>query len=919
MAKSHNDGRKKTRQPRFLLPDLARVPRLEVSDDTLFRGAPEIAANAGVRTDARLRDVAKSIQNTKNISTLMGDTVTGSGTTGRGLLGNACSHYLGVNRFGWWDAVVPATGAIGSGSDETTLETVFCNEFCSSLATVVGADLDGSSSTPARKVSWDMFQVGSSPNNIPHIEFSLRTVRPTSIPTIMLASVYTRDSGSAQVLQKVIYNCVEEGCMPDPAQPRPPLIIDFVVPQRAVGLEFGFLGEDHRIINPEHVQLIARNRDGEEIFTAQAYRTVNANSVRGLIGVRDQNGAISSVELRFEHPEYTILELQLIYRIWHEPLPPAAVRQGAVETVWYGPNDGRNLETRACEPLPFHCGSYIPMVRGFRLEFLDGEPHEVSSLSIRLDDVRHDRSCEGGQVELVARGGIGANDVERSYNAYKIKIYYTLLAWDSTQMDVNFTRVTIGGLGLQHSFGKIIVDDPCSLSREWEAPGQNVCGEVDGFMRSYGCTAYHDQMERMSFWLDIPYRTRGHYPRSSLVTSEPVGISVDIDGASASNKTSLLWTMESTIEGDHEGRTRWDMSGTLITGPSVVRPFSSILDSGSNIEVNLRSDVRRADREWFFTPDDVANLNLIAPMEADMTFVSPEFFNFGEIDEIQALDVEVKGDSYDGSRVNWKMGFESEGHFAVAWPRFGGLVRRIRRPRTTLSKRDVRFDNAIVDVVTLMPDQFGFVRNEGNIPVFINELTWGGQYVREFSPRFEYRGEVLSETELANRAPLRLDPGEALTIGGRFFTIEGGDTERSAWLEFRTNSMQTPYVHVDLSAQLVPSQAEGEWFPPMYNFGNVEVGYDETHVASINSKGRSPLIVRSLAIKAPPGSVMRADTGFSFTGASATNRYQIEAGGFLDLRITFTPTTAGQVEVLLVAETNAGTLGLRLLGEGVAH
>ena len=158
----------KRKRDRSNLSKLARARKVQFPD-TSFEDAPEIAANAGVRTDARLRDAAAMTHRGEDALSLRGDIVTGLGTTGRGLLGVTCDHYLPANRFAWWDVDkaggVPDTGRIGDTAD---LRKTFCDEFCSSLATVVGADLDGPfRSSKAHKVPWDGLRSGSSPNNTP--------------------------------------------------------------------------------------------------------------------------------------------------------------------------------------------------------------------------------------------------------------------------------------------------------------------------------------------------------------------------------------------------------------------------------------------------------------------------------------------------------------------------------------------------------------------------------------------------------------------------------------------------------------------------------------------------------------------------------------------------------------------------------
>lgn len=938
--KGHKSQRKDERR-RSEFPDLVRAPKPDIPA-TVFDNAPEVAAAAGLKTDARLRDATASIHQTVDATFLKGDFVTGIGRTGRGLSARTCEHYLPEDRFKWWDVEqrgeIPETGAFSLPKD-------FCNEFCSSLATVVGSNLDAPSRFKARQVSWDRLQPGSSPNNTPLIEFSVRTLRPESVPTIWLFPLLTPEAkDEAQVMgknpepvhTKVLVNAVEDGHVLDPSGARPSLFIDFVVPQRAVGLEFGFLGATPETIDWRHVKLIARNRDGTELKTAEAVKKLFPNDVDNLIGVRHEGGNISSVELRFENSESPILQPQIVYRIWHEPFPPAVIRQGTVEQIFSDQNGAENRELRVQERPPFHCSSAILMVRGFRLEFLDDECHEIKDFHFEI--FGRGGTPQRGQFEFTnleqsslrigVRGAIYAKDAEHLI-PYKLKVYYTVLAWDPAQMDVFVTRAGASTNGIPlpqpHSYGRIVVQDPCQLRREWEPPGSNVCGEVDSVIHSwrgivYGVRApvlgspYVDQhLKNVMFWQNRPARVRGFQPGSASITPEPIGVSIDIHGPSNSPSTSLIWTMQSKIEGDYERANRWEMSGALLTGSSVLRPVSMYFDFDDfPLDAPLHN-TRREQREWWVMPESVSRYNMYAPIEADMAFVSFELMQFWDLDEVRSLDVEVKGHSYDGNRVIWKMGVETQDYDAVLWPRFGGVVRRARRPDTTLSKRDVRFENIQSDVIALAPEQFGFVRNEGNIPIFISEVTKGGEHAREFMPRFQHQERIMSFAELA---PLRLDPGESLVIGGRFFTTDD-QTDRSAWLEFRTNSTRSPYVVVDIYAQLLPSRAAGALLPEVYNFGNVAVGFHELRTATIQSYGHSPLLVRSWMMQAPAGGMMHAEPVFNVHGLSPTNWIQIEPRLFADFMITFEPTTIGPVEANLVFDTNAGQLTMRLVGTGI--
>jgi hypothetical protein len=106
---------------------------------------------------------------------------------------------------------------------------------------------------------------------------------------------------------------------------------------------------------------------------------LRANTVFNLVGVRHQGGAITSVELRFHDPENHILEPQIVFRIWHEPLPLSAVKQGTLATEGgrgaFAPPSDRPVIRLPPPPvpfgpdeirLPFRCNRAVVMLRGFK-------------------------------------------------------------------------------------------------------------------------------------------------------------------------------------------------------------------------------------------------------------------------------------------------------------------------------------------------------------------------------------------------------------------------------------------------------------------------------------------------------------------------------------------------------------------------
>ena len=360
---SSDDSQKGYLRPGAHLPESARVRR-PMKAEPPWKDAPILAANAGVRTDARLREFADEIRS-GDYSHLRATPRRGFGTSSRGLA--ECPYYLPKNRFEWWDwwhnnkdsermPDGPLSILEGADSAQASIEV----EFCSTLATVVGTDLGDISRVVGRNLPWDSLADGASPNETAGIEFLIRENRPGSVPVIREIDV---DIGGEVSRRRVLVHGVEEGYEPDPALPRPSLFFDFAVAQRAVALEFGFLSDDEgRRIESRRALLIAYDRDGGMVGASNGSITrvsyLRPNFVRNVIGIRDRHGSIRSVELRFGGSDNPIPEPQLVYRIWHEALPPAAVRQGSVEQVWHGPGHPENSDQEVEEKLPFHCDRY---------------------------------------------------------------------------------------------------------------------------------------------------------------------------------------------------------------------------------------------------------------------------------------------------------------------------------------------------------------------------------------------------------------------------------------------------------------------------------------------------------------------------------------------------------------------------------
>ncbi|MGH8671942.1 MAG: hypothetical protein ACREUA_07895, partial [Burkholderiales bacterium] len=262
---------------------------------------------------------------------------------------------------------------------------------------------------------------------------------------------------------------------------RPSLWIDFDSPRRAVGIEYSYVRAMGGI-DPSGVKLIAYDRAGRFIIGTDGKgcivgrdglppqgsscaplplpRTyVDDNEMDQRIGVRDAAGNITTVELRFDYakadslppegPGRRIIEPQVIARIWHEALPPAAVLQDLVGTELRSPGDVPGEGVFSFAPfeetyrvplgprsfrLPYRFDRAAAFLRGFRFEALDSSPHEVSTLEAGI--TQNDFMFVPGVGEEVTITPAGA---VRSVLPFRVVPYFTLVAWDSEQASLSFS------------------------------------------------------------------------------------------------------------------------------------------------------------------------------------------------------------------------------------------------------------------------------------------------------------------------------------------------------------------------------------------------------------------------------------------------------------------------------------------------
>lgn len=951
------------------------------------------------RADARIKEVVGRILE-GNFSDLpkLGPPL--MGTTGRGVepgqsIGE-CQHWLREDRFAWFHKTPPATGPLSG-----VREDVLRDEFCSSLSTIIGgqfSNLPLPDPRPKQLISWADERDESLPkflsvNHVPGVGFSVRSdpaISPPGLETLALrlnspelvsvpALVFAQPGGSA------------------PAGGTISLFVDFVLPQRAVALEFGYVGSKE-LFEHEEVQLIAFDSAGDHIIVSNApgeagilksdakaitQPTIASGSVFA-IGLRHDQGEIASVELRFtaSHPGTAV---PFVFRFWHESLPPAAVLQGTIVTeggnrsfaeftdpVYQLPEpvdeNGVVIPFRTervrTERLPFRCDRAIVMLRGFKLETLDQTPREVQRIAVEVNPrlaaggVNQTpgvfRVERGGSVYLEPSGALITR--ERFAFGYRVHIYFTLVCWDSEQMDVAIELAQQLQAPLQQESSMtgnaIHVSDPCAQPGRLHNISGGVCGPLFGALQGFDFRTTEDQ-EVAELKLEVgtaltgppppesgpDFHTPFHLPREVVATPylERVGMHVEwrfgsfLSGGDANyvynpNAGGVTYTR---IPNSYSRSVR----GAILTGESLVLRTDA---SGFGI---YRPRVGARPPQDFFTnplPD--------VPLEGDVAFVGLGGFNFEVDGPIREIEVELKATGYDGRRLQWKAAGgvsttpwisggadpDTTDGYAFPLPTFGALTRRSIVARTQLAVQpDVEF-NGHVGMLSLLPTQFGAIRNEGNIPALIIQGQISGPHVDEFTMQLVHPVRGASETvflrDLPSRGPIVLSPGETLLVGGWFFTdteAGPGDPPRAAFLDFLTNVPSSREIRMNVRGRTSPQDARAEIFPTWINFGIVDVAALRPPRPSVQliSVGNSPVLVHSVTLQDPAAGFAINIPQLPVSGGQLLANgvpYQVDPASALSVEITFPtrnlvgPRPFGPRETFLVFDTNAGIFRAQL-------
>jgi hypothetical protein len=894
--------------------------------------------------------------------------------TASGLGGLA--HYLPTNRFEWWHADVPVTGAVRASELKDPApdpQRALHREFYSTLASVAGTRLDEIDPVPlAKKLSWERL---ADANALPGAEFVVRRSPGASLPTL---SVIALDRGGARQSWTVL---AHRENAPD-GSVIVSIVLDFFAPQRAVGVEAGFLSAVQRGLGAEFFELVARRADGSQIAIGTGDDLKpgllwDANTVN-TIGVRDSASEISSVELRFtEVGALQPGDVLFVARVWHEEFPVAAVYQGTLftgdEAVFRefqharhpDLTNGRLHQRSVTLRLPFRCRAVEVFLRGFKLSRQVEEAVEVQRLNGGVY-----RVVNGDQV-TISMSAQFEKAVSRDDGQLVTAIYFSVLAWDPARADLAATGQPMSaehGQGFAYT-SEVTNFHPEAVSGVAASPEER-CGPLfaglSGFQFLFnesrepqflamGVGAMGGSWEGAapevnSNWDDAIQTVGG---LGLMMVAGLGGILFLSSGLGATQPLTVDSPPLAYTEGGRKIRVGFgSLVGSTIDAdetffsratPVILNGRSLRLPREEGITLSIPSRVQRLlERDAFLAG------GIDARLEADIALTVLGKMILNPEDEIREIDVEVRGKNFDGQLVESQVGggidlrpSTDDGRFVFGLPVAAGIVRKTASLSLVFTMQALEF-SAQVGTIATRPAQLGVLRNDSNVPLVVRAaeliepdvgagglLALGGHVL---GLRLTLRGETYALDEVATRGPFIMAPGESLVASGRFWAADVGLDGREAAIEFLTSAPGKERVLLPVSLRITPADARATFVPELINFGYVALGLGGTRpqaprsrYALLTSDGTTPVLVTSVEFVPPVAGLSVGVIGDAPPGAPRTEPtvigvdvlYQIDPGYSLHLALMFWPEDSGAFDTTLRLTTNVGVLTARVRGEAV--
>ena len=313
------------------------------------------------------------------------------------------------------------------------------------------------------------------------------------------------------------------------------------------------------------------------------------------------------------------------------------------------------------------------------------------------------------------------------------------------------------------------------------------------------------------------------------------------------------------------------------------------------------------------------------PVAARVAFLGVNMMYFVPEGPIGEIDLEFKGESYDGKVVAWKMGggmFSGPTNTGCGMtcpdlkrdvfgvPVFAAIQDNASFAQGQLRTHPMILRDAVSGCKNRYHNQRGGVENTGRKALLINSIDDGAADNAYFGYRFYWRGSNLDIEDIRARLPLNLWPGEKLEVSAEYSPPRVttrinpfGDTHHGR-LVFTTNSDITPQAVLTINGQTQTGVPSAEWRPDELDFGAVRPGRRVTLIASLVSTGDMPLCINDARIADAIG--ISYELAPRMESDFAAFRVICDNGG-----TPARPTTnLCQGETQMIAETNAGKIVL---------
>jgi hypothetical protein len=666
------------------------------------------------------------------------------------------------------------------------------------------------------------------------VTVSVRSAPPYSLPGLVWRPWL--HSNVEKITFPALVSRLDDQAVLEPDQPWPPLVIDFDRPQRAVGLEFvapSIDGHSEGRYAAAAYRLEAFDAAGNAIPSCESDATHltsdernNAGLVGRLltdrvryIGVRDDFGQIASVRFRTlrerernpNNPGPQIRNPPAVIRIWHEPLPPAAVLQSEIELVGPagipGSLDGVSLPIR----LPFALDRAVVFLRGFRFEFLDQRPRPVNGLGVRVGNVNNGRAelevDAFREVKVRVSGTLDPPGPDQP--AFSVRAYFGLLAWDSRQvlMHPHDGDVILGRNPDQSG-------DPFSPSGQTYKLGVNsedyvgwavygvphavmAAGASNGFY-DVGMTAYFHAgirfgvsntattgLARLSASTQTASR---ELAGAAMRVYHALGATARVYTHSAPELTLLPGIRPLMLDGPGQ-------AGRIDANPYAIapRPLGPRQES-PNGGFQFWSDLVLGEGPAHINPFVIE-----IDRDVDLAVVSLDSFRFEPQDQIRELDVEVRGKKHEDRFVEYQLGAgtatkplgQPEAHFIPFVPLVSGVVTR-KNPRSHARSHHSKTVNVNTSTTTAVTE--GRLWNLGSAPLMVSDCVIDGPDIADFTnvklrlhATDQSRNRTVDADKLWTSLPFRVFTGEYLAVSATFQPSATGP--RLAFLRFLTNGI----------------------------------------------------------------------------------------------------------------------------------